>query len=413
MRGKKQLTDAGIIFEEEFRRQVRRTGWRIFTFGLPVILLIAMIVVPIVSDLISVQPDRPDGLIGYVDNSGITDSLVALPGLARFADLDSGTKSLAQGSIKALFVIPQTYISTGRVDWYRKGSGLASEDRSGVLFRSVLRAAVADESLTPELVTRVVAPAEYTLFSVDDEGRPESTGSVTDEIARAVLPFIFTMLLLISIFVGSASLLQSVAEEKENRMVEMLITSTTPMSIMLGKVFGLGAAGLLQMAIWLAATAIAVPRISDQLEGLSSIALKPDLLLMLLAFYLAGYFVFAALMASIGAATTSVREATQISAIITVPAVLPVWLSSLIITDPDGTLARVLTFFPLTSPTASMMRIAGGTDAVYETWIGLLITAVTGAVLLWLSARVFRAGLLLYGQRMGLRSVWKALRQAD
>ena len=413
MRGKKQLTDAGIIFEEEFRRQVRRTGWRIFTFGLPVILLIAMIVVPLVSDLISVQPDRPDGLIGYVDNSGITDSLVALPGLARFADLDSGTKSLAQGSIKALFVIPQTYISTGRVDWYRKGSGLASEDRSGVLFRSVLRAAVADESLTPELVTRVVAPAEYTLFSVDDEGRPESTGSVTDEIARAVLPFIFTMLLLISIFVGSASLLQSVAEEKENRMVEMLITSTTPMSIMLGKVFGLGAAGLLQMAIWLAATAIAVPRISDQFEALSSIALKPDLLLMLLAFYLAGYFVFAALMASIGAATTSVREATQISAIITVPAVLPIWLSSLIITDPDGTLARVLTFFPLTSPTASMMRIAGGTDAVYETWIGLLITAVTGAVLLWLSARVFRAGLLLYGQRMGLRSVWKALRQAD
>ena len=407
------MTDAGIIFEEEFRRQIRRTGWRIWTFGVPVILLIAMIVVPMVSDTFSGRAGRTDGLIGYVDNSSVNDSLTALPGIARFDNLASGTKSLAEGNIRALFVIPEAYVLNGLVDWYRKGSGLASDDSSGEVFRAVLRAAVADESLAPDLVTRVVAPAEYTLFSVDDAGRSESTGSVADQIAGAALPFIFAMLLLVSIFVGSASLLQSVAEEKENRMVEMLITSTTPMSIMLGKLFGLGAAGLLQMGIWLAAAAIAVPRISDQFEALSSLALEPDLLLLLVAFYLAGYFVFAALMASIGAASSSVREASQISAIITIPAVLPVWLSSLIITDPDGTLARVLTFFPLTSPTASMMRIAGGTETAYETWIGLLITALAGVVLLWLSARVFRAGLLMYGQRMGLRSVWKALRQAD
>lgn len=72
-----------------------------------------------------------------------------------------------------------------------------------------------------------------------------------------------------------------------------------------------------------------------------------------------------------------------------------------------------MTFFPLTSPTASMMRIAGGTNMAYEVIIGLLITAVSGLFLMWLSARVFRAGLLLYGQRMGIRSVWNALRQAD
>ncbi len=415
MLGKALAVDTGIIFEEEFRRQIRRAGWRIFTFGVPVVLLLAMIIVPILSDTFSGRVDvgASEELIGYVDNSGITDSLPALPGIARFADLNSGTKSLAEGEVESLFVIPENYLTEGSIDWYRKGSGLAAEDSSGVVFRDVLRAAVADESLAPDLVLRIVSPAHYVLFSVDDDGRPESTGSVTDEIARAALPFVFAMLLLVSIFVGSASLLQSVAEEKENRMVEMLITSTTPMAIMLGKVFGLGAAGLLQIAVWLAAAAIAVPRISDQFEAMSSLALKPDLLFLLLAFYLAGYFVFAALMASIGAAANSVREASQISAIITIPAVLPIWLSSVIITDPDGTLARVLTFFPLTSPTASMMRIAGGTNAAYETWIGLLITALSGVVLLWLSARVFRAGLLMYGQRMGLRSVLKAMRQAD
>lgn len=223
----------------------------------------------------------------------------------------------------------------------------------------------------------------------------------------------FAMLLLISIFVGAGALLQSVTEEKENRMIEMLVTSTSPMSIMLGKILGLGAAGLLQIAIWLAVGALAVPQISDQFSGLASLSLKPELVVLLLAFYFAGYFVFAAFMASIGAASTSVREASQISAIVMIPAIIPIYASALIIPNPDGGLARVLTFFPLTAPTASMMRIAGGTEKMYEVVLGLLVTALAGVFLLWLSARVFRAGLLLYGQRMSLRLVWNALRQVN
>ena len=251
------------------------------------------------------------------------------------------------------------------------------------------------------------------LFTVDDEGRTESSGTLKDEIAKAAPPFIFAMLLLISIFVGTGALLQSVTEEKENRMVEMLITSTSPLSIMIGKIAGLGAAGLVQIAIWLTAVVITVPQISSQFSGLSALNLEIDLVLLLIAFYFAGYFVFAALMASIGAASTTVREASQISAIVIMPAIIPIYGAALIIPNPDGIIARVLTYFPLTSPTASMMRMAGGTHMTYEIIIGLAITALSGVFLMWLSARVFRAGLLLYGQRMGVRNVWAALRQVD
>jgi ABC-2 type transport system permease protein len=352
-------SDAGIIFEEEFRRQLKRTGWRIFTVLIPLLLLIAAVVVPIIADRFTGDGDEPD-LLGYVDNSGITDSLGTIPGATRFADLGTGTSSLADESVKSLFVIPADYIETGNVDWYRTGSGLIASDDTGDAFHGLLRAAVADESLTPEQVLRVVAPAEYTLFTVDDEGRPESGGSRQDQIARAAPAFLFAMLLLISIFVGSAALMQSVAEEKENRMVEMLVTSTTPMSIMLGKVLALGATGLLQVSIWIVAAVIAVPRISDQFGGLSALSIEAELLVFLVAFYFAGYFVVAALMAAIGAATTSVREATQISALITIPSIVPIYSSALIISSPDGTYARIVTFFPLTSATASMMRLAGG-----------------------------------------------------
>jgi len=410
-----RTANARIILEEEFKRQTRRIGWRIFTVGVPLVMLIIAFVVPLLIDTFSGDGDSTDDgkKIGYIDHSGVTDSLTEIPGLIRMSGLDVGTQSLVDEKIEALFVIPADYVETGKVDWYRKGSGLTSDDTTSDGFENVLRAAVADDGLSDEQVARVLQPATYTLFKVDDQGRPDSSGTKQDEIARAAPAFVFAMLLLISIFVGAGALLQSVTEEKENRMIEMLVTSTSPMSIMLGKILGLGAAGLLQIAIWLAVGALAVPQISDQFSGLASLSLKPELVVLLLAFYFAGYFVFAAFMASIGAASTSVREASQISVIVMIPAIIPIYASALIIPNPDGGLARVLTFFPLTAPTASMMRIAGGTEKMYEVVLGLLVTALAGVFLLWLSARVFRAGLLLYGQRMSLRLVWNALRQVN
>ena len=410
-----KTANARIIFEEEFKRQIRRIGWRIFTVGVPLIMMVVAFLVPLVVDALSDDEDSigSDLKIGYVDHSGVTDSIAVIPGLVRMDGLDVGTQALVDEDIEALFVIPADYVSMGNVDWYRKGSGLASEDSTGDAFENVLRAAVADDGLSDEQVARVLQPASYTLFKVDDQGRPDSSGTIQDEIARAAPAFIFAMLLMISIFVGSGALLQSVTEEKENRMIEMLVTATSPLSIMLGKVLGLGAAGLLQIAIWLIFASFTVPMIGDQFSGLSALKLEPELIVLLVAFYFAGYFVFASFMAAIGAASTSVREASQISAVVLIPGIIPIYASAIIIPNPDGGLARALTFFPLTSATASMMRIAGGTEALYEIVLGLLVTALSGVFLLWLSARVFRAGLLLYGQRMSLRLIWNALRAGD
>jgi ABC-2 type transport system permease protein len=409
-----KLANANIIFEEEFKRQIRRMGWRAFTFGVPIIMLIVAFIVPLVIDAFSDDDDSGNigATIGLIDHSGVTDSLGAVPGLILFTDLNTGTQALVDEEIKSLFVVPADYVATGEVDWYRRGSGLAAEDSTGDAFINVLRSAVADEGLSDDLVGRVLEPASYTLFKVDEQGRSDSSGSLTDEIAQAAPAFIFAVLLVFSIFVGTGSLLQSVTEEKENRMIEMLVVSTSPLSIMVGKILGLGAAGLLQIAIWLVVSAFAIPQISDQFDALGSLSLEPQLIAVMIGYYFAGYFVFAALMAAIGAASTSVREASQISAIVILPGVVPIYLAAAIVPNPDGVFARVLTFFPLTSATTSMMRIAGGTNMMYEVILGMIVTALSGVFLLWLSARVFRAGLLLYGQRMSLRSVWGALRQA-
>jgi len=124
------------------------------------------------------------------------------------------------------------------------------------------------------------------------------------------------------------------------------------------------------------------------------------------------YFLFAVTFAGIGAATTSAREAGPITAIVTLPAVIPVYLSSVLLSDPDGGLARTLSFIPLTAPTTMIQRIGSGGVSTVEMLGSLVLTAAVAGAMLFVSARVFRAGLLMYGQRMTLPAVWRAVRQA-
>ena len=110
---------------------------------------------------------------------------------------------------------------------------------------------------------------------------------------------------------------------------------------------------------------------------------------------------------------TSAKEASPISAIITIPAGIPIWLSSVILSAPDGGLARVLSFIPITAPTTMMQRIGSVDVSNAEVLASLGVTVLAGVVMLFVSARIFRAGLLLYGQRMTLGAVWRAVRQAS
>jgi len=137
------------------------------------------------------------------------------------------------------------------------------------------------------------------------------------------------------------------------------------------------------------------------------------LLVWLVAFFLAGYFVFGVTYAGIGAATTSVREASQTSLVVVMPAMVgPLILFRPIVGNPDGLLAQILSFIPFTAPITMMLRLGAADISVVEIIVSLAVVILGGIVMLWISARVFRAGLLMYGQRMSLRHLFSALRQA-
>ncbi|MGB1749049.1 MAG: hypothetical protein ACPHK0_04650, partial [Dehalococcoidia bacterium] len=177
--------DALIIFEEEFRRQIRRMGWRIFTAGIPVLLLIATFVVPFLVDVVSGNGDSNTGLIGLVDDSEVTNSLGDIPGIQRFDSVESGLSSISDSRVKNLFHVEADYLENGSVDWYRKGSGLNEDESSEFAIRNLLRVAIADESLNYQELARLADPARIERFSVDSDGSFEKCGDVSEQFAEA------------------------------------------------------------------------------------------------------------------------------------------------------------------------------------------------------------------------------------
>ena len=160
---------------------------------------------------------------------------------------------------------------------------------------------------------------------IGDDGEPAEDGDNDFNVGRFLLGFFGSLMLIFSIAMGGSALLKSVAEEKENRMIEVLLTSVRPVSIMLGKVLAIGLAGLFQMAVWMTSFLLVTPRIFGVFPDVSSFDFELRIVAILLFFFLGGYFLGAVILAGIGAATTGVREANQFSAVVIMPAVVPFW----------------------------------------------------------------------------------------
>ena len=409
MRG--TLTEIRTIFTEEFRRTIQRRIYRILTLAVPVILLVLLVAVPVIRGISDDDEDRDkdQDKIGILELSGeLALDAGTVPGFQTYQDRESGIAALLADEIKGFFVIPEDYLSTGKVEWFDPGVGFTGGSKGRV--REFLRAALVADDLAPELVTRLLDPADFDRIKVNEDG---STDKDPDKVGRILIPLLFGGLLIFGIMLGGSILMESVSEEKETRMIEILLTSVSPLAVMVGKVLALGAAGLIQLAVWVASVAIIGPLIFDQIPDAGQLAIEPGFMALVIGFFLTGYLVFAVTMAGIGAATASTKEASQISMIVTLPSIVPVMFLGILLENPDGGVSRLLSFIPFTAPVTMMVRLAASDVPLWEVVASLAVLLLTGVALLWISARVFRAGLLMYGQRMSLRGVFVALRQAS
>jgi ABC-2 type transport system permease protein len=400
-----------VIALRDYLRTVRRRGFIFGTLLLPIGLAALFALSAVLSPSTSGGGQGPASVQLVIVNDSSVPIRPQEP-LLRVLTADQAASLIRDGSIAEYYTVPATWPGSPVVRRIETSGGLdvnamqrrATQDEA---LAAVLRSALLSTSgISPDIAVRIVAPVQVSVVSVD--GGPTSEAGA---VAEFLVPFGFTLLFVMSIFITSGYLLQSVTEEKENRVVEILLSSVPSLPLMAGKILGLGAAGLTQVAIWVAAVLLAIPIISAQIGGLGDLTPAPSTLVLALAYFVLGYLAYGAIFAAIGAVAPGNREAQQYSGFFGFLAVIPLIFSSAFLSgDPSTPLVWALALIPITTPATMLLVLAvSPTIPVGMVAASLASLAVFTLLATIASARVFRATLLLYGVRPSIRRIADAV----
>lgn len=408
------MTKVFTIALHEYWINVRRPDFIIFTSLVPLLGIVALIVSLFFGR-------QAGGAIVRMFDSGLDVTAVVdrsgefTPILPRFeeeyvhyGDEAEARTALESGELQRVVVVPDTYRQEGEVTVVTEGSRFSGSGTSGLraFFTAHLVEEIGDETLQARLIDPYDAQVEY----IGEQA--QASGGVAGEILSFIVPFLFGILLAVTIFVSSGYLVRSVAEEKSSRVIEIVLSAVTPQQLLAGKVIGLGALGLTQILVWIASAA----GLSGGLVVLAGIMLpllmRVEVFGLALVFYILGFGVYAVLIAAIGTLGSSFQESQQITGIFIFIAAIPMMLTGVIMTNPDAMVVRVLSWFPLTAPTTMMLRLPLADVPWFDVAGSIILLLVTIPVVVWLGAKVFRLGMLMYGKRPGVLEIVRLLKHA-
>lgn len=268
---------------------------------------------------------------------------------------------------------------------------------SGFLIDNILKS-----ELPQTLINRCNSPVKLitTKLTNDDTTKTIETANSSLSGINLIIPFLFSILLAISIMISSTYMLQGLGGEKENRLMEILLSSVSTRQLLTGKVLGLAAAGLIQALVWVISLPFLLKFGKSVLGGvISTIELPIEFLVLGIIFFILGYILFATLCAGIGAINSTYQEGTQIASIFLIFILIPLWTASGAIMYPDSIIWKIITFFPLTAPTEVMVRLGTGSIEIWEMIVSAAVLALSIIGELFITIKFFKAYLLMYGKR--------------
>jgi ABC-2 type transport system permease protein len=396
------MTKIWKVFRYEYSRHVLRKRFIFAVLSIPIFLVVIM-AIPLFASVLQAD-SRP---VGYVDHPGLLAHPAVLPppddpfsqsvDFIALPDESHAQAALEADDIQAYYILSPEYFQTGQARLiYNQEPHQSIQSRFAELVRLTL---LADQP--PEIVQRLAQGSLVTVQSAD--GSRQMTES---DWYNILVPILTGILFFIVIMTSGGYLLQAVIEEKENRTMEIIVTSVSPGQLMAGKILGNLSVGLTQLLLWVGFILVGILIGRNYFDWIDRIQFGWDFIGLMLVALLPAFIMIAALMAALGATVTEAREAQQISGLFVLPLMVPYWFSFQIITNPNGPLAVGLSFFPLTAPATLTLR-AGFTQIPTLQLvlnIALLVVAAGGAI--WLAARTFRLGMLSYGKRLSLRQIF-------
>jgi ABC-2 type transport system permease protein len=396
-----------LVAKREYLYNIKRKEFLFAAFGLPLFIVVILLVV---FALIDSSEGTLDGVgkVGYVDLSQqqVLSRAVNKPdSFVPFKTEAEVQQALVDKSIGAYFVVVPDYMLSGRV---QLASAKSAPDALKGAISSYLLANLAAQVQTSLPFERLQDPVTMTVH-IQDTGRTLEESAI---YGLFITPVLFSIVFMMASQITSSYLMTGVVEEKTSRIMEILVTSVTPMQLLLGKLIGLGALGLTQLAVW-GVAALALFTFGHSIPFLSGVVLPSDLIVIGVIYFFLGYFLFASIMAGIGAISGSDEESRQYAGIISIVLAIPFFAIVTFLTDPNGTIPVLLTLIPFTAPLTVILRESFGSVPAAELIASIIILLLTSAAITAFSARVFRWGLLMYGKRLTPRELWRVFRASS
>ncbi len=267
-----------------------------------------------------------------------------------------------------------------------------------ILSEKILRA----QDIDLKVVAEAIRDVNLGTFKVKKEGTTRVSSGMEYMMS------IFMMTILFSIIMAYGQLImRGVIEEKNSRIVEVLISSTDTQTLFYGKIIGIGLAGLTQVGIWIL---LAVYFMRGALLGIDRSVLQfltPELAIYFIIFFVIGYFMFSILFSIVGASVNTDQEAQQFAAPLTYLLIIPFIIGIMVTQNPNTPLVVLASLFPLFTPTLMFMRISIAVPTFSQIALSIILSIVFTMFLAWLGAKIFRVGILMYGKKPSVKEIMR------
>jgi len=418
------------VFRYEFTRVFRSKGYLFFSFGIPIVVLALYFGLTAINNnnkaIASNEPPavptlsaRANSLfsdntkIGIVDQSGIFTDKIPVAPFTRYAQVTDAEAALNTGKIDSFYVVTADYIKTGKVELWMARLNTNNENNRMLqaILRNALKGQFSGTNVDLNVVNLITSSTVTVTNNLLTPAKITNTGDSSGLGASFMLAYGFVLAFMFGVFFSSGMLMQSVVEEKETRVVEILISSMRPGQLLIGKILSLGLLGLLQVLLWALTGMYIVGQLAASVPNMAGLSITLPQIALLVVYYILGYMMFAGVYAGVGALSNNIREGPQIAAIFTFPAMVPLYLTANFAAQPDGALATVLSIFPVTAPMAMVMRVAVSNVPLWQLALSIGLLALTGLVFMWLAGRVFRLVIMLAGQPPKWRDIPRLIRE--
>lgn len=416
-----------IITQYEYLRSVRKVSFWIATLFFPLLIII----LGVISGGTSMRAEKaftalPDNIkeIDIIDEYGFINENLIQPPLKKVTDKELGISLVKQGEIDALIFYPKDLTLTLRNELdlsSLKGqdteSGIAIYSRYRGILASSPYSALAGNLLTASAEAKITDSQVLTILNstpvIQNTFFNEKGETVNSGFTQYLLPIGSLVIFFILIFSNGQSLLQSMADEKENRMIETMLSTIDAKTLIYGKIASRLLVAMTQIGLWIlfiAATAIVVSKTGYIQIPIDLSGINLSFLPLNIYFLFAGLLMYAALMVGIGAVGSNYKDSQSISGIFTLLSILPIYFITIIVSDPNGVVARVFSYFPFTSSMVLLMRNSFGQMGLLESIIGIAATLLYSIFSFYLASKLFVIGSLSYNRRLSMKEITKIVR---